>query len=982
MWDSYTKAAPLLVIRRVLAFLLCCVLPANPARAATDVGHWLGDAMQRTYDGKDGLATGPIESILQTSDGYLWFGGSGGLARFDGIRFLRFDRASAPDFTNTSVTSLAEDKDGVLWIATRGGLLFSYRKGKFQSIDVGAPILTLEYSVQDGLYLGLERGVKLLRDGKVIPWGQQVGLPEESIFSLWRSPDGVVWAGTMQNGVWRVMDGHAQCVSAGKGWEGRAFEIAGTPDGKRVWLATVRGLLQWSADSGTVQRVDSSTLMAMHRDPEGVIWGLQTNGDVLAWRDGAGQKRTTLNPDTRLFTGAIYRDREGNVWAGHEYGLTCLTESRFQQFGIREGLPSDMILAVTRARNGGWYIGTQRGLHVVDATGKLRRTIRKEDGLRDSGVFAIIEEPNGDFAVGSEAGLTFIRNGRFRVFDGKNFGAVLSLRRDRAGQLWVGTHIAGVLRWKPDDTYDAFGPAQGLADRQVQLMVDDKEGNLWVATRGGLSTIRNGRVRTWGGEDGARREPINSLLFDRRGDLWIGAASGLVHYQPGRKPLFRAVTELPFEEVSQLQQDDRGNLWMMTSQGIVRVALQELQNVVAGSQKTLNAVLMNESDGLRRAGAQLFGQKAEGITTGAGIVFGTLSGVARLTPAAMRIDNSSPPLVLEGIFVDGRPVPLASPVHVEAGARRIELHYSGLGFIGADRLRFRHLLEGFDPDWVEAGARRTATYTNLRPGDYTFRVKLANRDGLWQESSLISIPLHVAPHVWQTNWFVVLATLSLAALIFVILRIRDAQMRGRFEVALSERTRIARELHDTLLQGFAGVSWQVKSLVGWVPPDQPKLKHELDLALRRIDDCLVEARQAIADLRDSDRDLHDLAYRCQQLAENTAASSSTPITFHWEGRRRQLAYPLELTLFMVCREALNNAITHARCNQIAVTLFYRDREVELLIVDDGVGFTVQPSYNGHWGIQGMRERLQANRGRLDIASQPGQGTRLRAVVPL
>jgi signal transduction histidine kinase/ligand-binding sensor domain-containing protein len=965
----------LLPVRLLMLGLVAAVLAFGERPA-----DWIKQATRRTFTTRDGLPPGSIYALRQTRDGYVWIGGSGGLARFDGVRFVTFDRRNVPELGGLQVSRLVEDSYGTLWVGTSTAGLFRHKEGRFLKVPSPSQITALAPDSKGGLYIGTLKGLTYRSaDGKLHDLGSTPGVPQDMILHLWASPAGVLWIGTNEKGVFRMEKGVAKPIPAGTGWEGRTFRIDSSDGGRTVYIATIRGLLVWHDATSRLEQMNRCALISIAAGPDGRVWGLQTSGNVMSVHEGETGYFDTFSRKVRLFYGDALRDRDGNIWFGHDYGLDFFSTGRFRHFGTPEGLADDQILSVTRRRGGGFFVGTEFGLHLLDSERHLQRILTEKDGLRDSAVFSIHEDPDGTLYVGSAAGLTEIRNGRYRVFDGKNFGAVFAIHRDPSGQLWLGTHLGGLLRWDENGSYQTFEKKQGLLDTQVHTMAHDAHGNLLVATRSGVNVLRNGSLLPLTQREARTGEQANSLLLDSRKGLWIGRNTGLHLYQPGGKPEIVRVKGIPDDDVSQLQEDDKGYLWMSTNGGVLRVPLADLYAAVKADRPVETAVLMTDADGLRRPGHMGLGQKAEGIVPASEIAFATRGGLVMLTPAATTSDASMPPARIEEMAIDGQLIRLDDKVRVPPGVKRIDFYYTGLGFAAADRFRFRYLLENFDRDWVDAGSRRSATYTNLSPGNYRFRVMVANRDGVWNASGAASFEFAVEPRFWQTAWFRLLAMLAVIGAVLLGFHLRDLKMREHFQIALAERTRLARDLHDTLLQGFAGISWQIQAIVSGIPPEQDRLKSELDRALRRIDYCLMEARHAVAGLREGPSEASGLETRLQKACEEIEQSSGVRIEFRIDGTRRSLPPLSDLNLFMVAREAISNAARHASATHIEVALEYTAREVIARVRDNGKGFRPKPSFEGHWGIQGMKERMASIGGRLVIQSAPGEGTLVLAI---
>jgi signal transduction histidine kinase len=604
------------------------------------------------------------------------------------------------------------------------------------------------------------------------------------------------------------------------------------------------------------------------------------------------------------------------------------------------------------------------------------------DGIDQDVVYSIAGR-NDDLWIGRQrGGLTHLRpqGASFRPVtytqaDGLAQNSVYSVYEARDGTAWAGTLSGGVSR-VAGGRLTTYSMANGLISNTVNSMIESPDGVMWFATPAGLSALSQGRWQSFTTSQGLPSNEANCLLLDSGGVLWVGTAAGLAFRTASGFKAPGGATGSLLEPIWGIAEDRFGWLWVATTNHVLRVNRAKLQ------QDALTEGDVREyglADGLR--GAEGVKRDRSVVEDSSGrIWFSVNRAIAVVDPA--RLGNNAAPAIasIESVWVDGKAIGMHDGAHVSGRAQRITFDYAGLGLSTPERVRFRYMLEGFDHDWGELVGTRQATYTNLPPAWYRFRVAAANPDGVWSVRDAI-FAFQVDPVFWQTWWFrlSLLAGCIITALALHHLRVTRVarQLNVRFEERVSERTRIARDLHDTLLQSFQGLMLRLQVVDELLPPG--KAKDQLEQTLERADQAIAEGRSAVYDLRSSATLTNELAQAVRALGEELTTQDSAAFHLVVEGPARDLHPIIRDELYRITREALRNAFSHARAHHIETEITYGDRAFRLRIRDDGAGISPEFLEEGrprHYGLSGMRERARQIGGKLDIWSGPGAGTEI------
>jgi ligand-binding sensor domain-containing protein/signal transduction histidine kinase len=975
------RARTWLTFARKLAIgghLLLLQSPTWPLDPGTRITQYVHEAWQR----KDGLPEASVLAMAQTRDGYLWVGTYEGLARFDGVQFTVFNRSNTPVLKNSEIHALLEDRDGALWIGTLRGVV-RYTAGVFEDFNsrLGLTRSSVSSIVQDrrgALWFGTEAGLIGLANEQVIRYTTSSGLPDNRIRSVIADAQGALWIATMA-GLARFEHGEFTKYQRKDGLTDQLVLSVYQDRKSRVWAGARRGLY-YLADGRfhSVRGLEDEGIWTVREDSEGNLW-LGTASKGLVRLEGAGfasfskQYGLTRN-DVRL----IFEDRERSLWIGpHGGGLNRLRDGALRTFGPPEGLPSEGVFSVLGDSAGRIWVGTREDLFTYEG-GRFFR-YQRDGEPRVSAVNAFCESRDGGVWVGTDDGLDQVREGRrVRLVLPELKESVTSLAEDFRGDLWIGTSGGGLYRYS-HGRISSVARHSELKQGNVNALAFLQPGQLWISARGqGLFRLREDRIEQF--RTGFSGRWLGSLYPDGRGSLWVGGGGGLHLIRDGVTRSFNLDHGLPTDGPGKVLEDDAGNLWLSSNMGIIRVSRKDLESGTRAIQPRVYGV----EDGLRSENC--YGNyQSNGCRSRDGkLWFASDRGLVMADPRDLRINQRPPPVVIEQVLIDRQPVAGSRRVELKAGQRDIEFRYTALTFVAPGKVRFRHRLEGHDRDWIEAGPRRAAFYSGLRPGQYEFRVIACNSDGVWNEKGA-SLAIMQVPAFHQTKRFYLLCVGTAAFFMYGIYRLRLRQLRARFSVIMGERLRWSREVHDTLAQGLAGISLQLESVVETQSEQPEEARRHMDRARFLARDTLAEARRLVTDLRPGARANGDLSSAVVQLAGKLSTATGIPVPVRCLGRARPLKEEARTGILRVFQEAVTNAIRHSGATEIAAELEFGTDNVRLRVVDHGCGFeaeNVLRNPNGHFGLLGMRERVQALGGTFELETAPGRGATVAIMVPL
>jgi signal transduction histidine kinase/ligand-binding sensor domain-containing protein len=943
-----------------MVFSFVALLELVDSGFALEPSKTLASYGRQSWVMENGLPQNTVQALAQTQDGFVWLGTEVGLVRFDGNAFQVFDRSSRPALPGNDVRCLLADKDGALWIGTSEGL----ERWKDAAVTT--------FTLADGL-----------------PGNQIVGLQTDGHGRIWVETAG--GAAYFANGRFtRAMAGQAIPIGAaqlqvdlGGGLHAvaskRSVELIGVPgSGLRLLVG---------------KQLPGSRIQAIFADREGGLW-IGTNRGLARWSGGKLQVLPVTDPLAKASVLALMEDREGDLWAGTEAdGLHILRDQRFHTFTARDGLSSDSTTTVVEGAAGKLWVGTNGGgLNALPRNGADAATSGSysvRDVLLSDVILSLAAAPNGSLWVGTPDGLNRIRGSAVDAFtsaDGLPDDFIRSLLVDTDGSLWIGTR-RGLTHWSNADLrhgdakMETFTHANGLGSDLVGAMARDAHGNLWVATFAGLSRLRAGKIENYTTANGLSSNVITALLARPDGSLLIGTQDQGWNLWNGRAFSAAQHNELDQTAIHAILDDGVGHLWFATGNGIARC-----DALLTGTADCSHWIEFSAADGLRSRETATNSHPSAWRSHDGHLWFATPKGLVEVAPAHFPVNAVPPGVALERFTIDDIPQPLHavgiqgegdSGLRVEAGHVHFEFGYAGLSFVAPQKVRYRYMLEGFDHGWTEAGVRHTAYYTNIPAGHYTFRVQAANNDGVWNSQGA-SLAFQLRPHFYQTLWFYALLTLLLVGLIVLVQRLRLNRAEREFNAVLGERNRIAREIHDTLAQGYVGISVQLELLAELLRMSKvDAAQKHLDRTREYVREGLADARQSIWALRSQDAGEATLPVKLRRMVEG-AQSAELDAEFSIFGAYRPLPPGTEQEILRIAQEAIHNVKKHAGAKRLSAQLEYGPQEIALDVRDDGRGFQIEEVLlPGHYGLMGMRERAASINGTLEVASEPGAGTNLR-----
>ena len=937
----------------------------------------------------DGLPQDTIRAITQTADGYLWLGTDEGLARFDGYEFTTFDKRGG-DLPSNSIAALATTADGALWIGTASGLA-EYREKRFRTFtrQDGLPddsVTALYADSRGALWIVAGTGLSRLENGRFTNFAPGPQLPVTSVRAVVEDQGHQLWVGGL-SGVGRLSGGGFTLVLSDAQLAGRIITcMVISPDGT-LWIGSSGGILALSPDGrlrpyGTAEGLPDFLVRALWCDRNGLVWAGTNRG--VARFDGR-RFRAALAETGSVSVRSIIGDREGNLWVGENAGLSRLRDDVFTVYGQSEGWPSDEPNTVLQDRAGRVWVGFHAsGLMLL--SGGERRVFTRRDGLPDNEIFSIRETRSGDLLIGARNGLAVMHGDRFRIYrpeDRLGRFNVFDAMEDGAGRIWLAT--PGGLERSEGDRFTIVQPGGPVLSALMVTLGLGGDGVVWAGTFGkGLWRLRGAEQRHFTTADGLSSDAVRAIYQDPDGTVWIGTfGGGLNSLHDGHFAHYTQQDGLLSDNVAKII-DDGASLWLATTRGICRVPKTQLHEFAAGTRKQLNPVNYGVEDGLRSAQcAPEYPASAGGTRMRDGAIwFPTTRGMAVYDPRARPQARIAPLVHVVEIAAGGAPVDLSRPARLSPGADRVQVRYTAIHLSAPERVQYRYKLEGLDRDWVLAGSRRAINYNSLPHRTYRFVVRAGAPGAPEAEASYAFVLL---PHFYETAWFRLLAVAALGGLVWLGFRIRLRQIGSRFALVLEERARLAREIHDTLAQGFVGISSQLDAVALSMPDDDSPARQYLQMARRMARHSLTEARRSMMDLRASVLEDGDLAAALEAATRLWTAGQPVTVSVEVSGDRTPLPQEMEQQLLRIAQEAVTNSIKHANASRIGIKLQQEARKLRLRIVDNGRGFEEQDAFaahGGHFGLIGMRERAERIGGELHLASRPGEGTEVEIRVPI
>ncbi|HEY9154905.1 MAG TPA: two-component regulator propeller domain-containing protein [Opitutaceae bacterium] len=986
-------------IRRLLcsASALFLIASVGTASTAPMAGHSL-----RIWRTEDGLPQNTVVCAVQTHDGYLWFGTSGGLVRFDGERFRVFDAATYPELQDSRISRLFEDASHTLWIAHETGVITQYKDNRFKDFTghLNCPredVIGLGADDKGRTWAMREQGaVDCFTNGQRLK--SMIAPAPAGIMSWAAGPQGQIWLSENGRG-FQLSDGALTPFANGQKDKVDLINCLASSRSGGVWVIGDGMIRRWNdghwvEDRGSFPWPSGSTTYALELSDGTLAVGTIYSGVYLIFSNRAPIYYNQSNGLPQNWIRFLYEDREGDLWVGTgSAGLVALHRSPFSVLKAPDNWQGCSVLCVAPGKGNALWIGTEGAGLYRYSSGEWKQ-FSDAEGLTNRFIWAVSENAKGETWAGNywPGGPYRLQNGQFTAGTSEDarLAGVLALEPNAAGRPLVGTRDGMAELTDSGPTY-LYKKSDGTG--AVCAVVRDQKDVVWFGVvEGGLGRLYNGKLTMFHRSDGLPSEAVQCLFPDKDGTLWIGTADGgLARFEDGAISYINADRGLVDNSVCGIIEDNFGFLWVSTRHGIQRILKRELSDSIDSKGLVTSSQIFDHSDGLPTSEFS-GGRQATVCKTDDGMLwFASSKGVVTVDPAAIRTNPNPPPVVIESLLVDTKPISIVDSV-VQAALppshNRLEFRFAGLSYVAPAKVLFKYRLDGLDKDWVDSGNKRSAFYSHLSAGKYTFRVIACNDDGVWNQVGA-SLAFIVTPFYWQTWWFASLCSLGALAAAAGIARYftrrhmqrQMAEMERRHAIE-RERSRIAQDIHDDVgasLSRIAMLSQASKTQLSQ-PEGATTVLSRIYSTAREVTRSLDEIVWAVDPSHDT---LDSLADYMGKFAQNFLASAG--IRCRLELPVQVPAWPLRAeirhNLFLAFKEALNNAVKHAGATEIYISLTLLADSFGLIIKDNGRGLNAKTEANGEAkrihsgnGLLNMQKRLGLIGGRCEISSNEEGGT--------
>jgi ligand-binding sensor domain-containing protein/signal transduction histidine kinase len=995
----------------IVAIGTLALLPGPDPAWALDPNLDVSQYAHTAWTARDGFSVGAIFAMAQTPDGYLWLGSEFGLYRFDGVHAVPWQPPAGQQLPQKPY-SLLVTRDGTLWIGTFAGLV-SWNGMKLTPYpEVGDLFVTSlledrEGTVWVGTYGDDARASRLcaIRGTSIQCHGYDRSFGS-FVWSLGEDGSGTLWAGA-DSGLWRWRPGPPKRYATP---EGRVGDMVTFSDGQFLVGISGAGLRRVVADRlanfPIHSSINPSDLLAdldidsnkLLRDRDGGLWiGTHQHG-IIHIHNGRTDVFTKSEGLSGDISCSLFEDREGNVWFASSRGLDRFRELPVATISTKQGLSSGYLSSLVAGADGSVWIGTHDGL--TRWKNGHSTIFRQPNGLPDDFVNSLFADNRGRVWVSfSRHRLSYFKDGRFMSVAGVPSDQVFCIAGDDKDNLWLSGE-KGLSHIRDGHLVENF-PWSIMGRHQQAKIVAPNEGGVWLAfwVDGGVLYFKDGAVRTsFTTANGLGKGPVASIRLDQNGALWAATQEGgLSRIKDGRVATLTTNNGLPCDTIHWSIEDGDHSLWLDTACGLMRISPMELDAWIADPNHKVETTLWDAADGvgLTSASPAYFNPPVAKSSDGKLWFLGG-EGASVVDPHHLAFNEIPPPVHIERIIADHKsywqnlPDRAVSHLRLPARVRDLTIDYSALSLAAPEKTHFKYKLEGQDSDWREVVNDREVQYSNLRPGPYRFRVIATNNSGVWNDQG-DTLEFSIDPAYYQTSWFRALCAAAFVALLWAAYQLRVRRLHHEFDMTLdarvSERTRIARDLHDTMLQSFHGLLLRFQTVLLLLPERPIEAKEKLESAIEQAAGAITEGRDAVQGLRASTIEGNDLVRSISALGEELQKDSSNhrPVTFRVavEGQARDFHPIVRDEIYKIAAEALHNAFHHAQAKQVEIEIRYDD-EFRLRVRDDGKGIDTAVLSNhgleGHYGLRGMRERAALVGGELAIWSKVDSGTEVELII--
>nr|ACN18082.1 two-component system sensor protein [uncultured bacterium BLR5] len=964
---------------------------------ALDRDRTLKQFHHTAWTAKDG-APSQISSLAQTDDGYLWIGSARGLYKFDGVEFTQYMPPAGVSFPSHNVSSLLATPDGGLWITFRPAGLGFLKAGQIKVFSRPEELpkseaFGLAQDLDGRIWAATLRGLALFDGERWLEIGSDWNLPSERVWAMFTDRDGTFWIG--------IGDAVVFLPRGAKSFQQTGLHTVGVPriaqanDG-RLWITEWRKHIRtMPAVNGMLAANDAEIgveAVSLYFDRAGSLWMSDYRDGVKRVRfpERLAGKLSGDSPEVESFGASdgltsntafnFLEDREGNVWASSSKGLDRFSYRPF----ISLELPAPYSnLTLLPGESGEVWVATTIRNSLLRVSGEK---IFKEGGPME--VASVFRDSGGTAWWGNSGGIWKQNRNQFVFFPrpiSLTGGIWEIFPADDPGGLWARIGDSGLVHFN-NGVWAGRETPKGLPEKGPSCSFKDPQGRIWLGySNGAVYFLEGGQVRAFSRNDGIDIGKIK-VIRGRGAQIWLGGETGLAMFNNGRFSSVNTVGE-PFGAVSGIVETEDGGLWLNESHGIVHIPASERGQLLTDAAHRMNYRLYSILDGIP-GGPQINYTVSTAVETSDGrIWFATDSGLTWIDPARIEKNNLPPPVVVKSLTTDEQTYQSTEILKLPKGTESLRINYTALSLSVPERVRFKYRLEGFHNEWLDAGTRREAFFTNLGPGAYRFRVIASNNDGVWNEEGA-ALEFTILPMFYQTNWFLALCAATLGFLAWLGYKWRVRQVKNllhlQFQERLAERTRIAQDLHDTILQGFVSAKMQLFAEVHDLPPETLKTKR-LKGVYELLGQLIEEGRNKVKDLRAAEDDgFTDFERECLKIREEFDINKDMDFRMVIGGTPRPLHPLIGSELLQIGHEALINAFLHSRATAIEIEIEYGLKSLNLLVRDNGCGIDseiLRSGREGHWGLTGMRERAEKIKAEIKIWSRVDVGTEVLVSVP-
>lgn len=958
----------------------------------------------------DGLPQNTVNSIAQTSNGYLWMTTFDGLARFDGVNFTVFNKSNSKNFPSNRLLTMVADGEDALWFLNDARGLTRYFSGTFQNI-----------STNDGLPSNDILKMIIEPDGKILVFTAS-GLAkfdgirftaiddkrDPRTFSIYYSTSKSRWEINAQSLIRRTKDGRETTfklptelqTAMPSGYDINYF-VRLFEDNKGVLWFWLYGDEIYKLENERIEKVIGDVkswngVTTINQDAAGALWfGTGKRGACRFDQNRLEcfDRKSGLASD---FVRDIMVDQEKNLWiATNDSGIFRLSKQVITPFSTEQGLKFKNVYSVLQLPTGEIWLGSFGG--IAKFYNGTTTNYSVEEGLIQNSVISLYQDRNSRLLIGSINGIYSFENNRFisqsKDFAGREVGYnTYQIYQDEQNVFWLATSI-GLIRFEDKKT-EIFTTENGLPTNEVRVILPDRtsrNGALWIGTYNGLARLENGIFTVYSESDNLAGNQIRTLFQEDDGTLWIGTYdSGLSRFKDGKFTNYNKETGLFSNGVFQILPDRRGNFWISSNQGIYRVSRAQLNEYADGKRQAVFSNSFGKSDGMINAECN-GGSNPAGIVAADGkLWFPTQDGAAIIDPEAVISNPLPPPIVIETVKIENKTISTESEsVEILPGQENLEINYTGISFIKPEEIRFRYRLEGLDEKWTEAANRRTAFYPYLPPGEYVFRVLAANSDNIWNEQGA-ALKIIVRPAFYQTYWFLALSLTAAAFLIAAIYRVRVTRLekaqraqedfsRRLIGAHETERRRIAAELHDSIGQSLAMIKNRV--IFNQMKSGDAEIKEQFELIAEQTSRTINEVREISYNLRPYLLERLGLTEALKSLLDDLADLEQFRVESEIDDLDNFFDGEMEMNLYRIMQECINNIVKHAAAKNVYVSIKNDNNNLNIIVKDDGKGFDIQSAAHDEqtrsgFGLIGINERVRMLGGQYTIESVPGNGTKI------